>query len=413
MRKKYIFIAILLLIIGSIYISTFTFANPKIVTIKMDVINVREGPGLTHDVIGQAKKGEKYKVISKQDDWYKIKLRSNETGWIASWLVIEEDASKSTGTVKVDNLNVRTDPDTGSDVLGKLNKNDKVTIIDTQGEWLKISYQSSEAWVSSDYVTYVPPKENEGDEKITIVHDETKIRTQPTTDAPIITKVNRNERYSIIAEENDWYRVELPNGETGFVASWVVRKETIKTDRPSSIAKATIVIDPGHGGKDQGTKGSHGTLEKSVTLRTANLIAKRLEATGANVILTRENDQYVNLATRVAIASENKAHAFISIHYDSTENDRNAKGYTTYYYHPENEKLARTVHQQLGNSMNTIDRDVRVGNYFVIRENYQPSILLELGYLSNPTEELDINSGIYQERVATAVSDALISYFGK
>src|SRR5699024_8060487 len=182
------------------------------------------------------------------------------------------------------------------------------------------------------------PKENEGEEKITIVHDETKIRTQPTTDAPIITKVNRNERYSIIAEENDWYRVELPNGETGFVASWVVRKETIKTDRPSSIAKATIVIDPGHGGKDQGTKGSHGTLEKSVTLRTAKLIAKRLEATGANVILTRENDQYVNLATRVAIASENKAHAFISIHYDSTENERNAKRYTTYYYLPQNEK---------------------------------------------------------------------------
>ena len=166
------------------------------------------------------------------------------------------------------------------------------------------------------------------------------------------------------------------------------------------------MLDPGHGGRDQGAEGANGTLEKELTLRTAKLLANKLEAAGVNVILTRSKDEYVSLYERI----NNPADAFISLHYDSI-NDKSIHGHTSYYYYSYEKELAATIHRHIAESNNLKDRGVRYGDYFVTRENSNPSVLLELGYLSNPNEEGVIKTKKYREAVTTAIVKGLTEYF--
>ena len=73
---------------------------------------------------------------------------------------------------------------------------------------------------------------------------------------------------------------------------------------PGTLKGLTIVIDPGHGGNDRGTTGTRGTDEKDITLLTSELLAAKLKAAGANVVMTRETDTYVSLRKRVAISHQ-------------------------------------------------------------------------------------------------------------
>ncbi|MDQ0174281.1 N-acetylmuramoyl-L-alanine amidase [Bacillus chungangensis] len=359
MNKKFIALVIVLFFIisWSIYLTKRSSATPNMLTIETDVLNVREGPGLSYPVIGQVKRGETYKKMSEQNDWYKINYSSDSNGWVAGWLV-QEDTDK------------------------------KAAVIEEETE-------SKESYV-------------------TILSNKTNIRSKPGTDSAVEMVVNEGETFTILEEKNNWYKIALPDNKIGFVAAWVVHvtKDINKQEVPP-ISKATIVLDPGHGGHDQGTQGYKGTREKNVTIKTAKLLAKKLEKTGATVVLTREEDEYVELSARASLADEYRADAFISIHYDSVENDPSVNGFTTYYFHKRDEKLAKTIHQQLSQHISIKDRGARFGDYHVIRETAQPSILLELGYLSNKKDEAMINSKRYQEKVTTAIAEALTQYFGK
>lgn len=126
------------------------------------------------------------------------------------------------------------------------------------------------------------------------------------------------------------------------------------------------MIDPGHGGRDNGTTGARGTREKDITIRTAQVLAEKLRAAGANVILTRSGDTYLPLPSRVGISHHHNADAFISIHYDSTP-DRTARGVTTYYYHPFQKEIASNIHSNVTAMTNLRNRGYRVGDYHVIR----------------------------------------------
>jgi N-acetylmuramoyl-L-alanine amidase len=173
----------------------------------------------------------------------------------------------------------------------------------------------------------------------------------------------------------------------------------------------TIVIDAGHGGKDVGATGQSGIHEKDLTLQTALNIKKELaEKTGAKIVLTREQDEFLTLGERVEIAEKNVADLFISIHFDAfTTND--VAGITTYYNKSEDRKLADLIHEGLfEQKLNTRDRGVEQGNYRVLRDNQSPSLLLELGYISNRADEQLIQTKDFQNKVATAITEGITSY---
>ncbi|MES1053179.1 N-acetylmuramoyl-L-alanine amidase [Bacillus thuringiensis] len=178
-----------------------------------------------------------------------------------------------------------------------------------------------------------------------------------------------------------------------------------------TVSKKVIVIDPGHGGNDPGSIGPNGTREKDITLKTAKNIQKKLEEKGMTVILTREDDTFVPLKNRVAIAQNKSADLFLSIHYDGfTTND--VKGVTTYYYKGLKEQvLAKTIHEHLFKHIQAKNRGVKSGDYYVLRENQKPSILLELGYITNPEDEQRMHSQQFQADVASGVVNGVIEYF--
>lgn len=180
------------------------------------------------------------------------------------------------------------------------------------------------------------------------------------------------------------------------------------------LSGKTIIIDPGHGGKDIGSTGQNGTLEKDITLVTAKEIEKELlEKTGATVFLTREMDQTVSLQKRVEMGEKAKADFFLSVHYDAFFT-HDVKGITCYYYKWKDKWAAKRMNEYLFNSgIKTRDRGVEKGDYYVLRENKKPSVLLELGYISNEEDEELMNSQFFQQQVAKAAVEAIIDYLGK
>ncbi|MBO0992864.1 N-acetylmuramoyl-L-alanine amidase [Bacillus sp. SD088] len=189
--------------------------------------------------------------------------------------------------------------------------------------------------------------------------------------------------------------------------------KTIKAEKTLALAGRRIVLDPGHGGNDIGASGQNGTLEKQVTLETANKIKTTLEQAGAEVLMTRDDDEYVELEERGELAAENQADLFVSIHYDAFETN-DVEGMTSYYYHNRDKKLAECIHQYIFiEDIHARNRGVSYGDYYVLRENKVPAVLLELGYISNAEDEARINSAAFQEKVATGIVDGIKAFFDR
>ncbi|MBP3964769.1 N-acetylmuramoyl-L-alanine amidase family protein [Paenibacillus lignilyticus] len=183
-----------------------------------------------------------------------------------------------------------------------------------------------------------------------------------------------------------------------------------ETSKAANLALSgkTIVLDPGHGGKDVGSTGGAGTYEKDVTLLTALNVKEKLAGQGATVVMTRDSDTTISLKGRTAVAQTENADLFISIHFDAFQT-RDVYGMTTYYNKPHDREIAEHIHEQLfKQDMHTKDRGVQFGDYHVIRENAKPAVLLELGYISNKNEEARMQTESFQEQLSTAITNGVI-----
>lgn len=586
LKKGFTFVLALLLVLSILFPTVPAYSSDEQVVIIVDHLNVREGPGLTYDVMDEVKKGESYKILKKEDDWIKISL-GDQAGWVAEWFVeqanvkaassnqaivtvdglrvrkgpglhfgingyvnqdqyvdiigsVEEwvnistdhangwvskeylkfipseetpvSTSDRTGTITTNRLNVRVEPSLKSTVIGKLNKGEEVTIQEVESDWVKIQYNGTKAWVSAQYVSIKekegsevgnnkpdeekqenveqnPPQteqlaivtasslnvreegsltakiidsvskgeqvtiieeknkwhkvrfnnnqigwvagwfieksveetnqsdspDSTGEEEVVILYDGTNIRGGPSTTYPVVQRANQGQTFKILEKVGEWYEIEIAPQNQAYVAGWIVSAANAdepieKPDETQYLADQTIVIDAGHGGRDDGTSGLSGTIEKKITIRTATLLAEKLNSAGARVIMTRSDDRYLSLRSRVSLSHYYNADAFISIHYDSFR-DTSVNGITSYYYNSANRSLAQTIQSEMVSRTNLDDRGARYGNYFVIRENKEPAILLELGFLSNPIEEITIQTAEYQEQVTTAIYYGLAKYF--
>ncbi len=230
-----------------------------------------------------------------------------------------------------------------------------------------------------------------------------------------------------------------------------------RTAMKSSAAKKIIVLDPGHGGKDPGAIGYSGMYEKNITLAMGKELKTMLEKTGKyKVYLTRSTDIFIPLRDRVKIARRYNADLFLSIHADSTKN-RSAKGLSVYTLSEnasdkeaaalaerENKadviaglnlvehskevsdilinlaqresmnrssEFATFMVQEMKNSVQLVDNTHRFAGFAVLKAPDIPSVLLEMGYLSNSTEERLLKQQTYRRKLATATNRAIDKYF--
>ncbi len=173
--------------------------------------------------------------------------------------------------------------------------------------------------------------------------------------------------------------------------------------------KPTIILDPGHGGKDEGAH-IHNILEKSLTLKTCRLVKKQLEILGYHVILTRVRDIYLSLDKRVEIANQRPEAVFVSVHYNSSPSP-SAKGIEVYYYSrgeqrrsAQSKQLAHFIVKHLEQTTSHPSRGVKRGNFHVIRQTQIPSILIEGGFLTNPEERTMLGTTPYLEKLAVGIA---------
>lgn len=195
---------------------------------------------------------------------------------------------------------------------------------------------------------------------------------------------------------------------------------------------APIILDPGHGGIDYGGV-VNGVKEKDLALDVAFKVRERLAKRELEVLMTREKDERVMLDKRVVDAVDNRGAVFVSMHFNKEKN-KNKRGIAVYTYGPELRKKWRplahpTVKPMPAPPKSQADESHRLGklfaealrphghsverikaDYYVLKNPSQPSVLLELGYLTNPEDHKLITDPAYREKLADAIASVIVAY---
>ena len=223
--------------------------------------------------------------------------------------------------------------------------------------------------------------------------------------------------------------------------------------QPRAKSFKTIVIDPGHGGRDPGARGQHGTEEKDITLKVALKLRDLLrQQQGIRVLMTRERDEFVELEDRAKFANGQEADLFLSIHVNSHP-QRSVKGIEIYHFGEAKDQralevaarengtplnstgvgweylvadlltakkiessleLAWTAKEAMVTNLNghydLVDHGVKTAPFYVLRFTSMPSILAEIAYISNSAEEELLRNGHFTTRVAEALMVGVKSF---
>ncbi|MGU7965231.1 GBS Bsp-like repeat-containing protein [Streptococcus suis] len=208
---------------------------------------------------------------------------------------------------------------------------------------------------------------------------------------------------------------------------------TTHLSTPSVQRSYTVYIDPGHGGRDSGASYG-GVHEKNLALSVSNKLRENLLKYGINVLMTRTGDYDVDFKTeRSRMTNASNADLFISIHFNATgAGVSNATGIETYWYQydpeyqpkinkemhnnptrlAESEILANKVQESLIKETGAVNRGVRRETFAVLRETAIPAILVELGFMDNPSELQVIKQDSYHTRLAKALAQGVMNWYG-
>jgi N-acetylmuramoyl-L-alanine amidase len=165
----------------------------------------------------------------------------------------------------------------------------------------------------------------------------------------------------------------------------------------------TVVIDAGHGGHDRGGIPGQRVSEKDMTLDVAQRLGNVLAASGYRVVMTRSSDVFVPLGTRCAIANSYRNAIFVSVHFNSATR-RGASGIETYFYSRDSLSLASAIHHYVSGGAPSENRGVRRRGYYVLRRTNMPAVLVECGFLTNPTEAAYAQNASYRQKLAEAIA---------
>jgi N-acetylmuramoyl-L-alanine amidase len=191
----------------------------------------------------------------------------------------------------------------------------------------------------------------------------------------------------------------------------------------------TVVIDPGHGGSDDGAS-SHNLKEKIITLDLAHRVVPKLNALGFTAILTRETDEFVSLPERVAIANAVPGAIFISLHCNFSDN-ANARGIEIYRCEAKSEgtnirvtmtagtsegigdvenRLAQALGDSIMGRLHSESRGLKIANFYVVRNVAFPAVLVECGFLTNAEDAKQLAEENYREKLAQALAAGIAAY---
>ncbi len=217
----------------------------------------------------------------------------------------------------------------------------------------------------------------------------------------------------------------------------------------------TIVLDPGHGGDDEGARGDHGIVEKELVLDVARRLRDQLRRAGLQVILTRDRDVYVPLEQRTAIANRARGDLFVSIHANAAS-ERAARGIETFFLSleasdddarqlaarenaafrdltipavagddplvailgdlaaaellQESDEFARLAQREVAARNGALSRGVKQAPFVVLMGLEMPAVLVEIGFVTNPSEAQELATERQRDRIAHALARATLEF---
>ncbi len=346
----------------------------------------------------------------------------------------------------------RTGPSTTYSRLTPLPKGTIVSVIGQEGEWLKLDYG---AWIKANETRTIP---NLSSAKATIRSakfdkntEETKIIFPLTLPVPVsvnqmgnkvtLTLYNTTAQTDTILLEYEpliksfyWQQVSpdkieyyfelYPDQQWGYDLNYegtnliftLRHSPKLESQNNQPLKNIKILLDPGHGGDEWGAKGPNGYPEKSVNLVVSKLLKQELEKRGATVYMTRESDKNVSLQDRVKMINQIKPAIALSIHYNALPDNGdaiNTAGIGMFWYHSQAEDLSKFLHDYLVEKANRPSYGVFWNNLALTRPHTAPSVLLELGFMINPTEFEWITNSQQQKNLAVTLANGITEWFSQ
>ncbi|WP_147802777.1 N-acetylmuramoyl-L-alanine amidase [Alkalicoccus halolimnae] len=328
--------------------------------------------------------------------------------------------AKSTGVVTSSgNLNVRPSPSTEYSALGSIPRGTTVSIHEREGNWALVSTKDIRGYVSLSFIDEDGEKEEEVDnsgpgkviaEGKVVNANNLNVRTGPGTSNDRVGTIPNGTTVNVHELLSGWAKVST-DSVTGYVSLYYL--QIIDPEAASSLQGKTVVIDAGHGGNDPGAV-ANGLQEKEINLDVSLRLETRLKAAGANVVMTRRSDWYPSLAERVRVANNAKADIFISVHANAA-GATSASGTETFfdaaYWGGDSKKLAENLQTEMIDKLKTRDRGVKQQGFYVIRNTTMPSVLVELGFMTNKAEADRMKTNSFRNAAADALYEGTVNYF--
>ncbi|MEL6459891.1 MAG: N-acetylmuramoyl-L-alanine amidase [Cyanobacteria bacterium J06641_2] len=349
----------------------------------------------------------------------------------------------------------RTGPSTNYSRLTPLPKGTRSAVTGKTGEWLRLDYgawikssetvslpnaivpntiirsvgssQSEEATlVSFPLQTPVPVTVKQESDKFTLTLHNTTAQTDtiPFNDNPFISRMDWQQippppggnstavQYIFNLKKNQQWGYKL--GYEGTTLRLKLRHPPeLRRSRRKPLSGVKILIDPGHGGKELGAVGPTGLPEKDVNLTVSKLLRQELVKRGATVVMTREDDKFVSLGDRQKIIAKEEPTLALSVHYNALPDygdAENTKGIGMFWYHPQAHSLAVYLHNYLVDKLDRPSYGVFWNNLALTRPEAAPSLLLELGFMSNPEEFEWVTNPKQQKKLMKNLADGIVKW---
>lgn len=193
----------------------------------------------------------------------------------------------------------------------------------------------------------------------------------------------------------------------GLLAACATGPTEVANTKDTSKTFATVVVDAGHGGKDNGAYRKFGGAEKIATLDVAKRLEQKLRESQLRTVMTRSSDVFIPLEQRVAIENSQKDAIFVSIHFNDSRK-RGIHGFETYYHSPISRDLADRIQRKLMTIPHSANRGVHFASFRVLRLARYPAVLVECGFLSNRREGGDARASEYRELLADRIAEAIV-----
>lgn len=399
-----------------------------LIAVTTDGLNVRIAPDTTSRVLGKVNTGGKLSVYAIEGNWLKVSYQGQYAYISKSYAKFLEQDGNNIGSVQKTvsanaALNLYYKPTSSSKKLDLINQGKTLPVYkEIDGYYLTIVNGLPGYVVKSSTTEIYVEKPNVSDSNDTVQTTGTmgvvtigglNMRESANTNSKVLKTLSKGTTLSVHSISGFWAKVSTA-GITGYVHKSYIK---LVNQSGSSVKNRIVILDPGHGGKDPGAVNS-GHSEKAIVLKVTNLVKQKLQNAGATVHMTRLGDTYPSLEERVSFTRNKFGEIFVSIHVNAATST-SAKGAETYFsissgdQFEEDKKLATYINNEIVTNANMNNRGVKEANYYVTRNMMIPSVLVELGFISNSEDRQKLISDKYVEIYAQSIYNGIVDYYGK